>query len=269
MKKVIALQVMVPFVLAVAGCGGSDTPPGGSTASSSSSSSGSNASSSSSSSSGNSQEAGSQYTIMIPLDAFEGLLPYTRGGGFGTTWGSEVRSGKFSDVFAAINVGASEQATSLPNEYFFDVVADQHFTGGNVVDRNALVNQQEAILVPPRPDSHAIQYRGNILDTSRTARTGTFTYEIPVPESTVALEIHIVPLTPEPYIDIPFSISVENEPTIETTFTSSTFLDEAYLQGITFYELDVTDGSVSVSFDLPEDYFGVSFIFVADSAQNN
>lgn len=269
MNKVIALQVMVPFILAVVGCGGSDTPPGGSTASSSSSSSGSNASSSSSSSSGSSQEAGSPYTIMIPLDAFEGLLPYTRGGGSGTTWGAEEHPGKFSNVYSAINVGATEGATWLPSEYFFEVVADQHFNGSQAVDRGALVIQQEAILVPARPDSHAIQYRGNILGPSGTARTGTFTYEIPVPESTVALEFHIVPLTPEPYIDVPFSISVENEPVIETTFTSSTFLADTYLHGFTFYELEVADGSVSLSFDLPEDYFGVSFIFVSDSVQPN
>jgi hypothetical protein len=206
---------------------------------------------------------------MIPLDAFQGLLPYTRGGGFGTTWGSETYPGKFSRVYSAINVGAAADATSLPNEYFFDAVADQYFSGGQVFDRNTLVNQQEAILVPPRPDGHMIRYRGNIFEPSRTARTGTFTYEIPVTEATVALEFHIVPLTPEPYIDIPFSVSVENAPPIEATFTSSTFLEDTYLHGFTFYDLAVTDGSVSLSFDLPEDYFGVSFIFVSDSLQTN
>ena len=78
-----------------------------------------------------------------------------------------------------------------------------------------------------------------------------------------------MPLTPEPYIDIPFSVAVENEPLIETTFTSSAFLTDTYLHGFTFYELAVTDGSVSLSFDLPEDYFGVSFIFVSDSVPIN
>lgn len=227
-------------------------------------------SSSSGSSSSSSSDTGYSYTEITPLDAFEGLLPRSFGGGvYGGQSGFNGYAANYSIIYAAINAGSD---TGVPTEQLhrsFDTpctgegfIADQYFSGGKAADRNELADQQEVILHATSPSGH--RYIGTMFPPSRSARTGAFTYEIEVPEQSVALEIHVVPFQLEPYTDIPFSIAIENMPLIESFFTPSTRVPYGQLQGFTFEDVEVKDGYLTLTFDLPEDYFGVSAIFVSN-----
>lgn len=247
-----------------------DPPPMPSNSGASSSSSSSSSSASSSTSSG----FAGRYTRITPLDAFEGLLPRSFGGGNNNEWGEAGYPGNYSVIYAAINAGSDMGVPTDQLHRDFDpqgtsegFIADQYFVGGKAVDRNDLADQQEAILHEPSSSGH--RYKGTIFPPSRSARTGEFTYEIEVPEKSVALEIHVVPLQLEPYTDVPFSITIENMPVIESLFTPSTKLPLSLIQGFTFEDVEIEDGYLTLTFDLPEGYFGVSAIFISDYAPWN
>lgn len=240
-----------------------------SSSSSSSSTSSSNSSSTSSSSSSSSSSSGDIH-IVKPLDRLSaGLLPYVNGKVWdgGSSRGEQIRNGLFETVYSAIDVGSdvvlhSSQVYSNQGTGFlrvdFSFSADDYFTGGQAVDRSSLAHDQEQIAV-----NHS--YSGGVFLPSFTARTGKFIYEIPIAVDKVAVEIHIVPLQDEIYTDVPFSLKIENKDTINTTFNRSNQHPLPPAQGFVFTDVVITDGNLTLEFDLPVEHFGVSAIFVTDA----
>lgn len=256
------------MAVGLTGCGGeesgtSDAGKPGSYSSSSSSSSASSSSSTSSSTSSSSSSSG-EVVILRPLDHVTGLMPYS----YGKRWGhnnsnyGEAEGGvPFNTVYAAIDAGSDPSSTSGDPSWIyvdFPSPADQFYTGGETVDRSSLVYREE---------QRALNggYEGRIRHSSRTARTGKFVYEIPLAADKAAVEVHVVPFQDEPYTDMIFSLKVESRDEITTTFkrsNSDPLLPQ--IQGFTFLDVEVTDGNLTLAFDLPTDYFGVSTIFVSD-----
>lgn len=196
--------------------------------------------------------------ILRPLDHVGGLLPYSLGRRQGTLYGEGSHAGQFATVYAAINAGSEEAATynySLVEIPVFS--ADIYYEGGEPVDRSELAELQQQ-------RAWNSGWEGDILATSLTARTGKFSYEIPVTATTVAVEIHVVPFQDEPYTDLNFSVTIEKQPTITSVFLRSTHEPLPQIQGITLPNVAVTDGNLTLAFDLPAEYFGVSAILVTD-----
>lgn len=196
--------------------------------------------------------------ILRPLDHVGGLLPYSLGRRQGTLYGEGGHAGQFATVYAAINAGSEEAATynySLIEIPVFS--ADTYYEGGQAVDRSELALQQQQ-------NAWDSDWEGDILATSLTARTGKFSYEIPVTATTVAVEIHVVPFQDEPYSDLNFNVTIENNATISRTFQRSNQEPLPQIQGLTFPSVAVADGNLTLEFDLPAEYFGVSAILVTD-----
>lgn len=273
-----ALGLTIAIVMGLTGCGQSksnsytsnhakpDTSSSSSSSSSNSSSSTSSSSTSSSSSSSTSSSSGRPLQIISPLDAVTGLLPTSTGlrNHNPPFYGEYGRPGKFHTIYAAVNVGSSRNFT-LNREagYLTDqhgeitFSADQHYIGGDTVNRVELVKRQEIM-------AWDAGYSGRIFKNSHTARTGKFVYEIPLEVKSAAVEIHIVPFQDEPYTDIEFSLKIEDRDRISTTFAYLSSSRRPPIQGFTFLDVVVMDGKLTLEFDLPSDYFGVSTIFVSD-----
>lgn len=251
----------IPFIgmalaIGLSGCGGSDNSSSNSSSSSSSSSSASSSSSSSSSSSGG------EIAILRPLDHIPGTLNYDVGKRWGTNGinvGVEGRLAyiRFNTLFAAINTGSVESPLGLDSFSDIQFSEDQYYTGGKSVDRIRVVETEQARALNAN-------YEGGVLPSSYTVRTGQFSYEIPVASDQVVVEIHVVPLQDEPYVDVPFSVKIEDRDPIIRTFERTNKAPLPHIQGLVFLDAQVNDGSLTLGFDLPEDYFGVSAIIVTD-----
>lgn len=265
MKVFEPVAIFGTFIaVGLTGCGGegsraNSTSDNGKQGLYSSSSSSSSSTSSSSSASSSSSSSG-RVEILRPLDHVTGLMPYS----YGARWGSnlsnygEAGGGvSFDTVYAAIDAG-SDQPSETGGLIDLSFSADQFYSGGQAVERSSLVNLQEQ-------RAWSGGYEGRISHSSRTARTGKFVYEIPLAADKAAVEVHIVPFQDEPYTDLIFSLKVESRDQITSTFNRSNSAPVLPpIQGLTFLDVEVTDGNLTLEFDLPTDYFGVSTIFVSD-----
>lgn len=226
------------------GCGGSTS----STSSSSSSSASSSSSNSSSSSSGlaSSTNLSPAHCLLDSLFGCSETTHYSYAGAPAS--GGRAQSSEFSRVHAAIDSGAERSSSKevldpsgANNSVEFK--ADSHFTGGYAVSRE----QRGAFI-----DGHEL---------TKTARSGSFYYSMPLSVQRVDVEIQVVPLDSAPFGDTEFAITVAELPTTRHRFTASS--PSSDVQVLVYRDVEVIGGQLRIEVDMTHDNFGVASVFVS------
>lgn len=171
-------------------------------------------------------------------------------------WGAgsagDANGSSIKEVFAAINVGADSSVSKsifAPRLEFDSVIfeKDDHFSGGMTVNLDALYNLSES------PSIEA---------TRKTARAGLFSYEIPVPAGTYRVEFQIDrAVTTEQLTDLgnSFNITAESSEAVTYTYETAYFSN---VMNILLYDVTVSDGYLSLEFDLSISDYGLISIYI-------